>query len=125
MEMLLALSALAGFYFFYRTIVLSKKVELLSKKLIVSRYSLPEEKQIAEDSFFKFISDSRDWAFEYIEEVQGALLAFQKEVGPLISYFDTYGDVLSNERPDYKAMKTISDEYKKLVSILPEEQKND
>jgi len=81
------------------------------------------ENDVHKESFIKFLSDSRDLAFEYIEEVQSGITEFVSEVDPLISYFDEYGDVLSTERPDYDAMKKISTEFKKLKQLLPEESK--
>jgi len=81
------------------------------------------DNDIHKENFIKFLSDSRDWAFEYIESVQSGLTDFNKEVGPLIEYFDKYGDVLSNQRPDYESMKKISKAYKELKKLLPEENK--
>ncbi len=121
--MLIGLGALAAFYFIYRTIVLTKTVETLSKELILSKYSLPNEKQIAEDSFFKFISDSRDWAFEYIEVVQSGLNKFVDDVDSYMNYWDkTVGVVYS---PHDQAIQKVVKSYKELKLLLPEEQKND
>ena len=52
--------------------------------------------------FLKFISESRDWAFEYIEDVQQALRA--------------YDIALSMDDA-----KVLNDAYKKLVSFLPDD----
>ena len=54
------------------------------------------------DGFIKFISDSRDWAFTYIEDVQQALMAY---------------DVALNTDD----AKIINEAYKKLISFLPED----
>lgn len=78
------------------------------------------DNDIHKENFIKFLSDSRDWAFEYIENVQSTLSEFSNDVGPLIDHFDKYGDVLSTQRPDYDAMKKISKAYKELVKLLPE-----
>ena len=32
------------------------------------------------EGFLKFVSDSRDWAFKYIEDVQGAIVEFNSAV---------------------------------------------
>jgi hypothetical protein len=55
--------------------------------------------------FVKFISDSREWAFTYIEDVQKAL--------------NEYDDALSSGKLD-----SINEAYKKLISYLPEEDVN-
>lgn len=75
-----------------------------------------------QESFIKFLSDSRDSAFEYIEEVQSGINEFVSEVDPLINYFDEYGDVMAMS-PNYDNMKKISVEFKKLKKLLPEETK--
>jgi hypothetical protein len=75
-----------------------------------------------QESFIKFLSDSRDSAFEYIEEVQSGINEFVSEVDPLINYFDEYGDVMAMS-PNYDNMKKISVEFKKLKKLLPEESK--
>lgn len=54
------------------------------------------------DGFIKFISDSRDWAFTYIEDVQQALMVY---------------DVALNTDD----AKIINEAYKKLISFLPED----
>jgi translation elongation factor EF-Ts len=84
-----------------------------------------KEKQDSDDSvhkenFIKFLSDSRLWAFEYIEDVQKGLTKFVNDVDADISHFDEYGDALSMSRPDYPSMKNISKAYKELKTLLPE-----
>jgi hypothetical protein len=54
------------------------------------------------EGFLRFVSESREWAFEYIEDVQQALLA--------------YDIALSTDDA-----KIINDAYKKLISFLPDD----
>jgi predicted RNA-binding protein with EMAP domain len=75
-----------------------------------------------QESFIKFLSDSRDSAFEYIEEVQSGINDFVSEVDPVINYFDEHGDIMGMI-PNYDNMKKISVEFKKLKKLLPEESK--
>ena len=93
---------------------------------IESLASLKNNKELDSDThkenFIKFLSDSRDAAYEYIETTQEAILTFQSKVGSLVEYFDEYGDVISVERPDYAAMKQISSAYKELMLVLPEDE---
>ena len=72
------------------------------------------------EDFLKFVSDSREWAFEYIEEFQKTLNDFVKEIDPSINYFDNYGAV-GLENPDKEALRKISLAYKELIKLLPEE----
>jgi hypothetical protein len=76
---------------------------------------------IHKENFIKFLSDSRDWAFLYIESVQKGLTKFVSDVDADVSHFDEYGDALSMSRPDYPSMKNISKAYKELKTLLPEE----
>jgi hypothetical protein len=77
---------------------------------------------IHKEHFIKFLSDSRDWAYQYIEDVQKGLIKFVNDVDADISHFDEYGDVLSVSRPDYPSMKNISKAYKELKTLLPEDE---
>lgn len=52
--------------------------------------------------FIKFISDSRDWAFQYIEDVQKALTE--------------YDEALSSNNA-----KLINEKYKSLIGFLPDD----
>jgi len=72
------------------------------------------------ENFIKFLSDSRDWAFEYIEEVQGGLNKFISDIEPEINYFNEYGDIGSMS-PNYYSLKKISSAYDELKKLLPED----
>ena len=104
--------------------------KLFIEKTLLQEYAdLTKSTKIKEDSddsihkenFIKFLSDSRLWAFEYIESVQKGLTKFVNDVDADISYFDEYGEVLSMSRPDYPLMKNISKAYKELKVLLPKE----
>ena len=79
------------------------------------------DESIHKENFIKFLSDSRDWAFLYIESVQKGLTKFVSDVDADVSHFDEYGDALSMSRPDYPSMKNISKAYKELKTLLPED----
>jgi LPS O-antigen subunit length determinant protein (WzzB/FepE family) len=80
------------------------------------------DESIHKENFIKFLSDSRDWAFSYIESVQKGLTKFVNDVDADVSHFDEYGEVLSMSRPDYPSMKNISKAYKELKTLLPEDE---
>ena len=80
------------------------------------------DNNVHQESFIKFLSDSRDSAFDYIEEVQSGISDFVSEVDPLINYFDEYGDIMGMI-PNYDGMKKMSIEFKKLKKLLPGETK--
>jgi hypothetical protein len=79
-----------------------------------------EDQDIHKENFIKFLSDSRDWAFEYIEDVQKELETFIRDIEPEIMYFDEYG-IVGDAYPHYHSMKKISAAYKDLKKLLPEE----
>jgi hypothetical protein len=81
---------------------------------------LKTDKEKFNEDFLKFISDSRDWAYTYIEDVQASLGRFITEIEPEILFFDQYGDLMSAQ-PNYNSMKKISGAYKELKKLLPED----
>lgn len=64
------------------------------------------------DGFIKFMAESRDWAFSYIEDVQAAIQEYQDAVDGMPVLLDVTVE---------KATQ-INDAYEKLVSFLPNEQ---
>jgi adenylate kinase family enzyme len=68
-----------------------------------------------DDGFVKFLSESRDWAFSYIEQVQEQLKEFVDKVGPLMVYYDKYGRIQESE-----SMNKVFDAYSELIKVLPE-----
>jgi hypothetical protein len=91
---------------------------LLMQQSINDENKTDEEK--SNEAFLKFVSDSRDWAYQYIEEVQESLTKFITDIEPEISYFDEYGQV-GSAYPHYHSMKKISVAYKELKKMLPDE----
>lgn len=79
------------------------------------------DSDVHKENFIKFLSDSRDWAYLYIEDVQKGLTKFVNEIEPEIAYFDEYG-LVGEAYPHYHSMKKISKEYKELKKLLPTEE---
>lgn len=71
------------------------------------------------DGFLKFVSDSRDWAFQYIETVQEALEEFDKKVSPTLEYYSTYGTAVEGLHTGLT--KEISEAYAELKKVLPKD----
>ena len=82
---------------------------------------IQSDESVHKENFIKFISDSRDWAYEYIEEVQTGLKRFIDETAPEIQYFRDYSDTMALA-PNYYSMKKISEEYDKLKELLPSDE---
>ena len=73
------------------------------------------------DGFLKFVSESRDAAFQYIETVQSALKDFQKVIGKELNYFNTYGRAVDS--PHTAILDNIIVAYEELKKVMPEEDK--
>ena len=115
------------------SILLAIKVILLRQRLLTLAMSLvrvqdvfnstreqESDSDVHKENFIKFLSDSRDWAYEYIEDVQSSIQKFVNEIEPEIAYFDEYGEV-GSAYPHYHSMKKISEAYKDLKTLLPED----
>lgn len=85
--------------------------------------NLPKtDDDIHKENFIKFLSDSREWAFGYIEEVQSGLKKFIEEIEPEIEYYNQYGIVVEGMvSPHDKALQKISKEFQELKKLLPED----
>jgi hypothetical protein len=80
-----------------------------------------KDNDVHQENFIKFLSDSRDWAYQYIEDVQDGLTSFVNAIEPEINYFDEYG-LVGEAYPHYHSMQKISKEYKELKKLLPIEE---
>ncbi len=84
--------------------------------------SSPADQDIHKENFIKFLSDSRDWAYEYIENVQSEIKKMKEEVGPDIEYYEEYGIASEGMFPPYdNAMKKLCLAYRNLEKLLPED----
>jgi hypothetical protein len=123
--LLFVMSAITTF-----TIVRNRKLKKRIKVLAISLVRVEDlvnsakldnkDNEIHKENFIKFLSDSRDWAYLYIEDVQKGLTSFVNEIEPEIAYFDEYG-LVGEAYPHYHSMKKISHAYKDLKKLLPEE----
>ena len=116
------------------SILLSIKMFVLRKRVMSLAISLikveevfnstkkeDSDSDVHKENFIKFLSDSRDWAYLYIEDVQKGLSKFVDDIEPEIAYFDEYG-LVGEAYPHYHSMKKISQAYKELKKLLPEEE---
>jgi hypothetical protein len=89
---------------------------------IIDQTPTKEEEDIHKENFIKFLSDSREWAYDYIDSVQSGLQKFINEIDPHIEYYDKYGQAVEGMiSPHDKALKKISLELKELKKLLPED----
>jgi hypothetical protein len=71
------------------------------------------------EGFLKFVSQSRDWAFDYIEEVQAGLINFSNKVDVDIKYILKYGTLI--EHPLQESINRIAEAYTELEKLLPQD----
>ena len=98
-------------FLYVRAIFKNRRLASENRNLAVEKYALltrlqefTDKENVTQventDGFLRFISESRDWAFEYIEDVQQALLAYD----------------IALHTDD---AKIINEAYTKLISFLP------
>lgn len=136
MDILLIFLAVFGLSFFIAYIYTARQLKITTQHLaesillyLSSMHSSEEQQTMPtnndkahNESFIKFLSDSRDWAFQYIEEVQTGLRSFIQEVEPEINYYDKYGMAVEGMIPAHdRALKKISREINSLKKLLPED----
>ena len=71
------------------------------------------------DGFLKFVSESREAAFKYIEEVQAAINEFDERVGPVVKHYKDTGKIL--ERKPSELVRELTQAYDKLMASMPKE----
>ena len=124
--LLFILSVLLGVFAFLFYIQKKKNIQIIAQTIEflmlqgAQQEKTKTDKEQFNEDFLKFISDSRDWAYTYIEDVQESLNKFITDIEPEITYFDEYG-IVGSSFPHYHSMKKISVAYKELKKLLPEE----
>jgi hypothetical protein len=126
--LLVILSVLSTVFAFLFYIQKKKNIQIIAQTIefFMLQESQQEQrktdKEKSNEDFLKFVSDSRDWAYQYIEEVQSGLKLFIDEVGPQIDYYNKYGSAVDGMiAPHDFTLKKISSEFEKLKKLLPED----
>ena len=83
-----------------------------------NNFNSKSDEDVHKESFIKFLSDSRDWAFGYIEDVQKGLEKFISYAEPEVNHFNENVDI-SKGTEYYSFMKKFSKEYKELKKLMP------
>lgn len=111
--LVIGLSIVAYLYFVMKSRV--KSLSLDKAVLMVEFSNLLDKQQLKPieetEGFLKFVSDSRDWAFNYIEDVQSA-----------IEEYRLIADVIPISKDmSIQQAEQLSAAYDKLMSFLPED----
>jgi hypothetical protein len=98
---------------------LSELIESNLTNKIITDFAASKNVDPEKEAFTKFLEQSRDWAFQYIEDVQTGINNFIEVAGPSIDYFDKYGDAIWT--PLTEGMEKVSLAYKDLKKLIPED----
>lgn len=117
----LSMLSITFFFLFYiqkkkNIQILAQTIELLMMQEENQKHIKTEKEQFNED-FLKFISDSREYAFKYIEVTQNKVNSFINDVGPVIDYLEAYAPPVLAETQRI----SLVDGYKIIKTILPED----
>jgi hypothetical protein len=129
--MVIVAFTLAGsFAIAYLTALLKiNKINKSFTKLLISHKSLQEfvdsnniefknQNDIHKENFIKFLSDSRDWAYGYIEDVQKSIDSIIEKTAHTVKY---HKDFSALEIEPYATQITIlADAIEELKTLLPE-----
>jgi hypothetical protein len=121
--LLVILSVLSTTFAFLFYIQKKRNIQLLAQTLEFLMLQEAQQEQTKTDKeqfnedFLKFISDSRDWAFDYIETTQNKINSFINDVGPIVEYLEEYAPPILIE----EQRLVIVESYKNIKSILPED----
>lgn len=105
--------------FFQELIRMEAEKQYLAE--LYEKYLIGQEQKELEktDGFLKFVSDSRDWAFAYIEDVQGKLAVFDNDLTEILDYYSLYEPDAQGIHVDI--LKQVSEAYENLKGALPKE----
>lgn len=75
------------------------------------------------DGFLRFVSDSRDKAFGYIEDVQAAIQIFEEELGPIVRHYKKTGKPVSRKQSE--TLDKIEKIYDLMMELAPQDTPKD
>ena len=90
---------------------------ILKEKILLN--NINSDSESTKDGFLKFISQSREWAFDYIETAQDGIKEFIDVVGPDIEYMEKFRPPIILEDTQDRLINS----YNKLKLLLPEDEK--
>lgn len=113
------------------TLIKINKINKSFTKLLISHKSLQEfidsnniefknENDIHKENFIKFLSDSRDWSFSYIEDVQNKINKIIKDLKKDVEYFEKY-EPMFDGHPSQEILIKFVNVYRDLEKLLPED----
>jgi len=72
-----------------------------------------------QEGFINFLNQSRESAFEYIENVQSTLGNVVTNLSPIVEFHDKYGAIFDTDTRNQ--MQVVSNSFRELKRLIPEE----
>jgi hypothetical protein len=72
-----------------------------------------------QEGFINFLNQSRESAFEYIENVQNTLGNVVTDLSPIVEFHDKYGAIFDTDTRNQ--MQVVSNSFRELKKLIPEE----
>ena len=72
-----------------------------------------------QEGFINFLNQSRESAFEYIENVQSTLGNVVTDLSPIVEFHDKYGAIFDTDTRNQ--MQVVSNSFRELKKLIPEE----
>lgn len=120
LEIIAIFSSITSMLLLYTSYKYYKESKIFQNLLVKEYMKDSGEDDAIREEFLKFVSDSREWAFEYIENVQQEIDRITKYVHPVI--FDRENrDYTNTSQAEVK--NTLETVYKDLQKLLPEQDK--
>jgi len=86
--------------------------------------NLPTSEDIEKDHLIKFLSETRDASYLFIQEFQDEIKNLKENLDNDVQYFEKFGVLTEPYDIHYNMSKKFVDYYKKLLKFLPEEDKD-
>lgn len=93
----------------------------LDNDAIKKRLSSPED--IEKDHLIKFLSETRESSYIFIEEFQQELKNFKEDLELHVEHFDKFGILSEHNDIHFNMSKKFVEHYKRLIKFLPEKNK--
>jgi hypothetical protein len=72
-----------------------------------------------QEGFINFLNQSRESAFEYIENVQKTIKTIVTDLDPIVEFHDKYGGIFDTDTRNQ--MQVVSNSFRELKKLIPEE----
>jgi hypothetical protein len=72
-----------------------------------------------QEGFINFLNQSRESAFEYIENVQSTLGNVVTDLSPIVEFHDKYGAIFDTDTRNQ--MQVVSNSFRELKKLIPED----